>query len=112
MEGPLARGIPGGGPRPLRARYGPERFALEGLTDWELRKAKGDCILIFRMIFLQLLAEVEARRRRKMSPTFLMEHPGDPEGYMADTGVSYPSIWAWPEVEFLTSLFGATKVGI
>ena len=101
--------VPGGGPRPLRARYGPERFALEGLTDWELRKVKGDCILIFRMIFLQLLAEAEARRRRKMSPTFLMEHPGDPEEYMNDTGVDYPSIWTWPEIEFLSRLLGLKK---
>ena len=101
--------VPGGGPRPLRARYGPERFALEGLTDWELRKVKGDCILIFRMIFLQLLAEVEARRRKKMSPTFLMEHPGDPEEYMGDTDVDYPSLWTWPEIEFLMNLLGLKK---
>ena len=101
--------VPGGGLRPLCARYGPERFALEGLTDWELRKVKGDCVLIFRMIFLQLLAEVEARRRRKVSPTFLMEHPGDPEEYMADDGVDYPSLWTWPEIEFLTSLLGLKK---
>ena len=105
----LVLDVPGGGPRPLRARYGPERFALEGLTDWELRKVKGDCILIFRMIFLQLLAEVEARRRRKMSPTFLMEHPGDPEEYMGDADVDYPSLWTWPEIEFLMNLLGLKK---
>ena len=102
---------PGGGPRALRARYGPERFALEGLTDWELRKVKGDCVLIFQMIFLELLAEVEARRKRKMSPTFLMEHPGDPEEYMdgAGDGTDYPSIWTWPEIEFLVNLLGLKK---
>ena len=50
--------VPGGGPRPLRARYGPQRFALEGLTDWELRKVKGDAILLFRMVWLYLLAVV------------------------------------------------------
>ena len=103
--------VPGGGPRPLRARYGPERFALEGLTDWELRKVKGDCALMFRMIFLQLLAEVEAMRRRKMSPTFLMEHPGDPEEYMdgAGSGTDYPSIWTWPKIEFLMNLLRLKK---
>ena len=105
----FALDTPGGGPRPLRARHGPERFALKGLTEWEMKKVKGDCILIFRMVFLQLLAEVEARRRRKMSPTFLLEHPGDPEEYMDDTNVGYPSLWTWPEIKFLTDLLGLTK---
>ena len=52
-----------------------------------------------------------ARRQRKMSPTFLMEHPGDPEEYMdgAGDGTDYPSIWTWPEIEFLVNLLGLKK---
>ena len=56
------------GPRPLRGRYGDRRVALEGLTDWELRRVKGDAILVFRMFWLQLLGEVVARRRRIRRP--------------------------------------------
>ena len=95
------------GPCPLRGLYGDRRFAFEGLTDWELRRVKGDTILVFRMFWLQLLGEVVARRRRIRRPKFLMEHPEDPDKHMdGPEKDEYPSIKTWPELEMMTKLLG------
>ena len=101
---------PGGGPRPLRARHGPQRFALEGLTDWELRKVKGDAVLLFRMIWLYLLAVVSAQILGLPKPKYLMEHPSDPQTFMDDPDDSYPSVWQWPEIHLISELLGLHQV--
>ena len=46
----------GEGPRPLRDREGDGRWGREGLSEWEVWRARQDTIMIFRMIFLWMVA--------------------------------------------------------
>ena len=82
------------GPPPLRARSGPERFALEALSDVHRDLAWNDAVLWMRQLWLYALASA-ARTRLVL---FLKEHPRDSEEYK-DRGdpVEYPSFFAWPE---------------
>ena len=82
------------GPPPLRARSGPERFALETLSDCHRDLAWNDAVLWMRQLWLYALASA-ARTRPVL---FLKEHPRDPEEYKDyDDPVEYPSFFAWPE---------------
>lgn len=82
------------GPPPLRARSGPERFALESLTDALRELAWNDAVLWMRQLWLYSLAAA-ARPREVL---FLKEHPRDPEEYKGpDDPIRYPSFFAWPE---------------
>ena len=82
------------GPPPLRARSGPERFALEALSDLHRDLAWNDAVLWMRQLWLYALASA-ARTRGVL---FLKEHPRDPEEYKdREDPVEYPSFFAWPE---------------
>ena len=82
------------GPPPLRARSGPERFALEALSDVHRDLAWNDAVLWMRQLWLYALASA-ARTRLVL---FLKEHPRDPEEYKdSEDPVEYPSFFAWPE---------------
>ena len=82
------------GPPPLRARSGPERFALGRLSDALRELAWNDAVLWMRQLWLYTLAS--ASRTRPV--LFLKEHPRDPEEYKGtDDPVEYPSFFAWPE---------------
>ena len=82
------------GPPPLRARSGPERFALADLSDVFRELAWNDAVLWMRQLWLYSLA---ARARARLV-LFLKENPRDPQEYKgADDAVDYPSFFAWPE---------------
>ena len=82
------------GPPPLRARAGPERFALGSLSDALRELAWNDAVLWMRQLWLYSLAA--ASRTRKV--LFLKEQPRDPQEYKGkDDPVEYPSFFAWPE---------------
>eukprot|EP00913_Durusdinium_trenchii_P001700 g1572.t1 len=82
------------GPPPLRARSGPERFALENLSDALRELAWNDAVLWMRQLWLYTLAS-SSRTRPVL---FLKENPRDPEEYKGvDDPVVYPSFFAWPE---------------
>ena len=82
------------GPPPLRARSGPERFALEDLSDAMRELAWNDAVLWMRQLWLYTLA-CQTRSRLVLS---LKEHPRDFEEYKSvnDTN-EYPSFYAWQE---------------
>ena len=89
------------GPPPLRARYGPERFGLSGLTHDQRELAIGDGVLWLRQLWLYTLAQ-DARPKKV---GFLKENPRDPEEYKREgDNNQYPSYFAWPE-------FGIEEIG-
>ena len=95
------------GPPPLRARTGPERFALGDLSDAMRELAWSDAVLWMRQLWLFTLAS----RARARLVLFLKEHPRDPEEYKAtDDTNEYPSFYAWPEWQVIRSMFGLKEV--
>ena len=97
------------GPPPLRARKGPERFALNDLSDSMRELAWSDAVLWMRQLWLYTLAS--AARRRKV--LFLKEHPRDPEEYKPSHDVNvYPSFYAWPEWEVFRDRYGLAEVRV
>ena len=95
------------GPPPLRARSGPERFALKDLSDAMRELAFGDAVLWMRQPWLYTLASA-ARSRMVL---FLKEHPRDPEEYKTPSGpVGCPSFCAWPEWEVFRNRFDLKEI--
>ena len=95
------------GPPPLRARSGPERFALKDLSDSMRELAFGDAVLWMRQLWLYTLASA-ARNRLVL---FLKEHPRDPEEYKTPNDpIEYPSFYAWPEWEEFRNRFDLKEV--
>ena len=81
-------------PPVLRARHGPERFALDCLSEADRELALNDAALWFRQLWLFSLAQ----GARKEKVRFLKEHPQDPQEYKAKSdSTDYPSFFAWPE---------------
>ena len=89
----------GEGPRPLRDRDGDGRWGREGLSEWETWRVRQDTIMIFRMIFLWMVAAATARANGESDPDFIMEHPEDPKWSLKEPG--WTSLWAFPEIQFL-----------
>ena len=95
----------GEGPRPLRDREGNRdregdgRWGRQGLTEWETWRVRQDTIMIFRMIFLWMVAAATARANGERDPDFIMEHPGDPQLFLKEQKMT--SLWAFPEIQFL-----------
>ena len=95
------------GPPPLRARSGPQRFALDSLTDTLRELAWNDAVLWMRQLWLYSLAS-SARPREVL---FMKEHPRDPEEYKSENDpVEYPSFFAWPEWQTFIKKFGMREV--
>ena len=79
------------GPPPLRARTGPQRFALENLSDSLRELAWNDAVLWMRQLWLYALA-AKARQRDVL---FLKENPRYPDEYKGgDDPIEYPSFFA------------------
>eukprot|EP00439_Symbiodinium_sp_Y106_P031339 s1882_g3.t1 len=88
-----------GGPRPLRDREGEGRWGRRDLSEWEIWRVRQDTIMVFRMIFLWMVAAAVARSAGGKNPDFILEHPEDPNEYLK------ASQWALPEVQMMTSLW-------
>ena len=94
------------GPPPLRARSGPERFALN-LTDAMRELAWGDAVLWLRQLWLYTLA-CAARQRLML---FLKQHPRDPEEYKSQEDKNiYPSFYAWPEWQVFRDQYNLREI--
>ena len=89
----------GEGPRPLRDREGDGRWGRQGLTEWETWRVRQDTIMVFRMIFLWMVAAATARANGERDPDFIMEHPEDPQLFLKEQNMT--SLWAFPEIQFL-----------
>ncbi|CAE7940779.1 RE1, partial [Symbiodinium sp. KB8] len=107
-----ARGPDDGGPRPLRTREGDERWGRGDLSEWETWRVRQDTIMIFRMLFLWLVAAAVAKESGTTTPDFIMEHPEDPKEFMKPSEWAFPeyqdltSLWVFPEIQFLKSELG------
>ncbi|CAE7354912.1 GIP [Symbiodinium sp. CCMP2592] len=89
----------GEGPRPLRDRDGKGRWGRDGLSEWETWRVKQDTVMIFRMVFLWMVATATARANGERDADFMLEHPEDSQEVLKDGGL--PSLWAFPEIQFL-----------
>ncbi|CAE7234210.1 RE1, partial [Symbiodinium necroappetens] len=96
-------------PRPLRDREGDGRWGRSGLSDWEEWRIRQDVIMIFRMLFLWMVAAAVARLNGDRDPDFLLEHPEDPKIVLGQP--DYASLWAFPEIEFLGHGFSKVPAG-
>ena len=100
-----------GGPRPLRDREGAGRWGKEELSEsWRVRQ---DTVMIFRMVFLWMVAAAVAKGAGDRSPDFQLEHPeeylkaaGRTSQWMLPEFQSLTSLWAFPEIEFLRREMG------
>ena len=99
-----------GGPRPLRAREGGERWGRNNLSEWEMWRVRQDTIMVFRMLFLWMVAAVTAQGAGDKRPDFIMEHPEDPNEYLKAGGKS--SQWALLEFQSLVSSYRRSSGGM
>ncbi|CAE7943445.1 unnamed protein product, partial [Symbiodinium sp. KB8] len=107
-----ARGNEDGGPRPLRTRDGEQRWGRNDLSEWETWRVRQDTIMVFRMVFLWMVAAAVARGAGERAPDFIMEHPEDPSTFMKQGleprggSEELTSIWAFPEFQYLKNQLG------
>ena len=83
------------GPRPIRARQGPQRFGLSTNTDVEAELVSNDTVLWFRTLLLFSVLHVCSPVR----PFLGWEHPADPATWApAHSPLQCcPSVWCFPE---------------
>ena len=94
-----------GGPPPLRAREGPLRFGLEGITPAQQEEADGDSVLWIKTLWLIHLA-----RGSRGDLCYMVEQPRDPQEWKEDEvrlheGHGYPSFLCWPETDRVLTAF-------
>ena len=94
-----------GGPPPLRAREGPLRFGLEGITPAQQEEADGDSVLWIKTLWLIHLA-----RGSRGDLCYMGEQPRDPQEWKEDEvrlheGHGYPSFLCWPETDRVLTAF-------
>ena len=93
-------------PKPVRSWKGGE-YGKEGLSEEERRAVEEDDLLLWRLVFLAMVARYVAEARRlKFQPRFSMEHPSSPKHYMPEV-VSW---WDTTEWEKLKEEFGWSEV--
>ena len=97
----LSRYMPPDLPRPLRGRTKDTQWGFDYLTPSERELVLTDGILMFRMVWLYLIAEAMAARLNLPKPFFGVEQPQDPETWARpqDLGFRAPadglaSCWA------------------
>ena len=97
----LSRHMPPGLPRPLRGRTLASQWGFDYLTPSERELVLTDGVLMFRMVWLYLIAETVAEELQRPKPFFGLEHPKDPETWACpkDLGFTPPteglaSCWA------------------
>ena len=96
--------VPGGGPRPLRTWKEP--WGKRGLEKFEEDKVREDDVMLWRGIFLFIVAEevrkaTEDKERRKKTKIGL-EQPADPSSYMPEV----VSFWGTNEWRKLKEMYG------
>ena len=116
----------------MRARDGPARFGLPGLSLSDAQKVHMDTVLWFRMLVVYAVAVAGRHVQQQELPRdqlgglsaskpsvkisaavcskgvlFGMEHPEDPSVYQQpqDDRSAPPSIWAMPEIQSFRNLF-------
>ena len=89
----LSRYMPPGLPRPVRGRSSNTQWGFEHLTPSEGEAIQEDGALMFRMVWLYLIAEAVAEELGKPKPFIGLEHPRDPEAWAQpeEMGLDVPS---------------------
>ena len=89
-------------PRPVR-QWGGGEFGKEDLTDQEREQVRGDDLLMWRMLFLQMVSTYAARARgATKDPLFSLEQPASPKSYKPEV----VSFWDTKEWHKLKKEFG------
>ena len=89
-------------PRPVR-QWGGEEFGKKDLTDQEQEQVRGDDLLMWRMLFLQMVSTYAARARgATKDPLFSLEQPASPKSYKPEV----VSFWDTKEWHKLKKEFG------
>lgn len=87
-----------GAPRPIR-RWGGEENGVKDLTEDERQKIEDDDVLLWRMVFLQMLATYLRRARGIHNEvSFALEQPASPKAYMPEV-VSFWGTEEWKKVK-------------
>ena len=84
-----------GGPAPLRAREGEERFGLQSLTAHQREMTDNDTVLWLKNLYYMRLA-----KRYNEDVLLFLEQPRDPEAWIRNSRKperGYPSFMVWPE---------------
>ena len=109
----LSRYMPPAMPRPVRGRSLRTQWGFEGLTPTEREAILTDGILMFRMIWLYVIAEAVASELGRPKPFFGLEQPRDPESWVQpkEVGLTKPaegfsSCWALQAVQDLATEYG------
>ena len=91
--------IPGdaSAPRPIR-RWGGEEYGIKDITEAEKKMLQADDILMWRVIFLYVVASSMAKARRLPEVLFTMEQPASPRAYNSDV-VSWWDTKEWKKVK-------------
>ena len=102
----LSRYMPPELPRPVRGRTSQTQWGFEGLSPSEREAIIEDGILMFRMIWLYLIAEAVAEELGKPRPFFGLEQPKDPETWVSTQGMGitkpregFASCWALQAIQ-------------
>ena len=89
-------------PRPVR-QWGGGEFGKKDLTDQEREQVRGDDLLMWRMLFLQMVSTYAARARgATKDPLFSLEQPASPKSYKPEV----VSFWDTKEWHKLKKEFG------
>ena len=89
-------------PRPVR-QWGGGEFGKKDLTDQEREQVRGDDLLMWRMLFLQMVSTYAARARgATKDPLFSLEQPASPKRYKPEV----VSFWDTKEWHKLKKEFG------
>ena len=104
----LSRYMPPGLPRPLRGRSLDTQWGFEHLTPNEREAVQVDGVLMFRMVWLYLIAEAVGEELGQPKPFMGLEHPRDPESWARpeEMGLDVPphgfaSCWALDAIKGL-----------
>ena len=84
-------------PRPVREWDGGE-FGKKDLSPQEEAQVREDDILLWRMVFLYMVANYVAKARSHSQVHFALEQPASPQGYMPQT-VSFWDTKQWKELK-------------
>ena len=91
----------GGGPPPLRSRYGEERFGFKNLDEFWRNRVIDDSVLWMRSLWLM----VRAKRARLRPVLFVKEQPQDPNTYLPpEKQGDFPCYFEFPEWKSVESL--------
>ena len=109
----LSRYMPPNMPRPIRGRSLQTQWGFAGLLPSEREAIFTDGVLMFRMIWLYVIAEAVAAELGRPKPLFALEQPKDPESWVEpkEMGLERPaegfsSWWALQAIQDLATEYG------